>query len=290
MTNNIYISTGAFKSKKIDEILGLARKYNIKNIELSAGMDYDENFGSKVLLAGEDFSFLMHNYSPTPKSSFLLNFASDNINTIKKSMDLAKKAIDISVSVSAEFYAVHCGFAFDSNGSHLGNASQMELPRLSMEKAYENYIKNIKKLNDYAKEKKVKLAIENNVIADFGLIDGKNEICLGADIEGLTKIFDGVDDENLYLLLDLAHAKVNINSLGLNINNLIEKFDKKIIGLHISDNGGKRDTNEKLTFASDILKYAKLLRDRYLILEVYSIEPHEILDQIQILFEAINDR
>lgn len=284
--NNIYISTGAFKTKKIEEILDIAKRYHIKNIELSAGMDYDEDVISKVILASNDFKFLVHNYFPTPKESFLLNFASENEKTIKMSMNLAKKAIDISAMVNAEFYAVHCGFTFDSNGTHLGNVSQMELPRLSMEKAYKNYINNIKELNEYAKSRNIKLAIENNVIADFGLIDGKNEICLGADIDGLEKIFNGVDDENLYLLLDLAHAKVNINTLGLNIDKLIKKFDKKIIGLHISDNNGERDTNERLTINSEIFKYIKKLKDRYLILEVYKIEPNEMKEQKKLIQEV----
>ncbi|RXJ82211.1 sugar phosphate isomerase/epimerase [Arcobacter sp. F2176] len=287
MENNIYISTGAFKTKNFDEILEIAKRHNIMNIELSAGMDYDEDIISKISEAEKDFNFLVHNYFPTPKDSFLLNFASENDTTIESSMSLAKQAIDISAIVNAEFYAVHCGFTFDSNGSHLGNASQMDLPKLSMQNAYSNYIRNIKELNKYAKSKNVKLAIENNVIADFGLIDGKNEICLGADIEGLEKIFHIVNDKNLHLLLDLAHAKVNINTLGLNIDHLIEKFDKKIIGLHISDNNGKRDTNEKLTLNSDILKYIKKLKDRYLILEVYKIEPNEIIEQNKLLKEVI---
>jgi sugar phosphate isomerase/epimerase len=289
MKNKIFISTGAFKSKKLDEVLELAKSFNIKNIELSSGMDYDENFRSKVLLKSRSFNFMMHNYSPTPKEHFLLNFASDNEETIKRSMVLAKEAIDISVDMNSEFYAIHCGLTFDSNGSHLGKSSQMELPRLSMDRAYVNYIKNIKELNNYAKSKKIKLAIENNVIADFGLISGKNEICLGADIEGLKKIFDGVNDDNLFLLLDLAHAKVNVNTLGLNIDSLIDFFNNKIIGLHISDNDGKRDTNQKLCHDSDILKYVKLLKDRYIVLEVYNIEPKEMINQIKLLSDIIFD-
>jgi sugar phosphate isomerase/epimerase len=142
-------------------------------------------------------------------------------------------------------------------------------------------------LNNYAKIKGVKLAIENNVIADFGLINGKNELCLGADIEGLKHIFDEVDDENLFLLLDLGHAKVNRTTLNLDIDKLISVFYEKIIALHISENDGKRDTNQKLTKESDLGKYISMLKDRYLIIEIYNLEPNEIKDQIQIIKELM---
>jgi sugar phosphate isomerase/epimerase len=288
--DRVYISSGAFKTKKIDKIFKICEKLNIKNIELSANIEHDENIEDKIYKKIKNFNFLLHNYFPAPKEPFLLNFASSNEEIIQKSFNLAKKAIDISSIVGAEFYAVHCGFTFDSDGSHLGNSSQMNLKRISLDKAYNNFIKNIKILNNYAKRKNVKLAIENNVIADFGLIDGENKICLGADTEGLERIFDSINDDNLYLLLDLGHAKVNVNTVNLSIDKLIETFYEKIIGLHISDNNGKRDTNSKIGKNSDLVQYIMMLRDRYLIIEVYNLEEKEILEQIKIVKDIADDK
>jgi hypothetical protein len=45
---------------------------------------------------------------------------------------------------------------------------------------------------EYAAKRKVKLAVENNVEADFAVVDGQNEICLGANPNELAYIFDAV--------------------------------------------------------------------------------------------------
>ena len=76
---NIYVSTGAFKSKSLKEVLDLASKNEIWNIELAPGLDYDPRTIEILNDAKNEFAFLVHNYFPTPEKAFALNLASNKI-------------------------------------------------------------------------------------------------------------------------------------------------------------------------------------------------------------------
>ena len=53
-------------------------------------------------------------------------------------------------------------------------------------------VNNLKNLAEYAAKRKGKLAVENNFVADFAVLDEQNEICLGANPNELAYIFDAV--------------------------------------------------------------------------------------------------
>ena len=87
------------------------------------------------------------------------------------------------------------------------------------------------------------------------------------------------------MLLDLAHLKVSCNTLNLN-------FKEQTLGLinvsnyvHLSDNNGKKDSNNAITVDSDIFKLLKTLKltEKTITLEIY-----ETIDQIKRSNELIN--
>jgi len=281
----IFVSTNAFNSKSIENILESALLNGLKNIELSSNLTYCNNVYKLLLKHKNDLNFLIHNYFPAPREPFMLNLASSDENVISKSIDLANRAIELSFKLNIEFYSLHCGFTFNSNGYHLGKTSQKELSKISVEQAFLNFAKNLKKIINYAKKRGIKIAIENNVVFKESLREGKNTTCLGAETDDLKKIFDYINDDNLYLLLDIAHAKINSNSLNLNILKLIKEFKDKIIAVHLSDNDGISDTNETILPDSDILGYLKFFKDKYLILEAHNLEISQIKKQLKLIYD-----
>lgn len=285
----IYISTGAFKSKDIEWILKVAKENNIKNIELSSGLEYNPKTIDIVLENKEHFNFVVHNYFPAPEYPFVLNLASTDKSIIKKSMELCKNAIDLSVELGAEFYSLHCGFTFNSTGKELGNESQLALERVDFNDAYASFITNLRELCKYAGQKNIKLAIENNVLAEFAVARGKN-MYIGVDTEDFKQIFSDVADDNLYMLLDVAHAKVSDTFLKFDICTMVKELKNKILVVHISDNDGRRDSNLPIRKGSDVAEIVKLLNDRHIVLESYNLEPTEIKSQVKLLGEILNDK
>lgn len=152
--HEVFISTGAFSTKKIHDLLRIAKSNCIEKIELSSGLDHCVNIRKILTRELPHFKFLVHNYFPPPQQSFLLNLASNREDIVAKSIDLCKSAIDMCSWIKSPFYSVHCGFTFDSDGSHLGRMSQMNLVRISKNTALDHMVNNLKYLAKYAAKKK----------------------------------------------------------------------------------------------------------------------------------------
>jgi sugar phosphate isomerase/epimerase len=138
-------------------------------------------------------------------------------------------------------------------------------------------------LVNFAEEKNVKLAIENNVVASFALINGKNKLCLGATAADLESIFKAVNNDNLYLSLDLGHAKVNSHTLRASIDEIIQHLNAKIINVHLSDNNGIVDEHHILSSDSEATNYCKRIKSPYFVLEAYNLNPEVIKAQIKLI-------
>lgn len=282
--DNIYISTGAFRTKNLNELLKIADANGINNIELSSGLEFNEDVLELVMkYKRRGFKFLIHNYFPTPKIPFVLNLASINKDIISKSIKLCMYAIDMASMLESEFYSVHAGFAFDGNPSDLGSSSQMELSRNNLDICKSIFIENMRKISQYGEEKGVKIAIENNAFASFALTDNKNEMYLCVSYEDFDNILKGISSDNVYVLLDLAHLKLASNVLNISSAEFIKNLQNKIIAAHISDNDGLIDTNDMIIPDTEVTKQVKYFKDKYLVLEVYNLSCDQIRSQIEII-------
>lgn len=281
----IYVSTGAFKSNKIEEILDIAYDNDIRYLELSSGMIYHERVDEIIQSAKRDFHFLIHNYFPAPSEPFTLNLAASNGIVRQKSIELCKNAIYRINELGEKFYSVHCGFTFSGTGTELGNSKQLELPRIPLSEAKDNFVKNLRELCRYAQQYKVDIAIENNVVAQYAAKE--KDLYLGVSTLDLQEIVDMVQCDNLRILLDLAHAKVSDTFLNFGLENMVNDLNDQVIAVHISENNGYFDQNNPLHEQSKLLKLLKLLKEKTIILEAYNLEPREIKSQIQLIREAL---
>ena len=75
--NNIFVSTTFAKDdSKISEVLKVCKNEKIYNIELGSNHTYEKNF--EKIVNKYNFQFIIHNYFPVPKKSFVVNIASLN--------------------------------------------------------------------------------------------------------------------------------------------------------------------------------------------------------------------
>lgn len=283
---SIFVSTGAFKTRKIEEILELADKNSIRNIELSPGLEYNPRTEYIVRDARNDFNFLIHNYFPTPEKGFALNLASENSLTHDLSIGMCKKAISICSEIGASYYSVHCGFCFDTDGSALGNSSQTRLIKIPRDKALKIFEENIELLASYGKKQGVNIAIENNVAAEF--VGNDKNLMLGVTADEILEIISKISHEEVCFLVDLAHAKVSSNTYGFDMDEYIAKTKSIVREVHISENDGKVDQNLPITKNGDIYRWLSNYKEKNITLEVYNLSVDEILEQIDLVNEAIS--
>lgn len=279
---DVYVSTNVLPGRTVAQVLEVAGRWGIRHIELSSGLAHHPDMISVLEGAQGRFHFLVHNYFPPPKKSFLLNLASGSSDIRGRSLMLCKEAIDLCARVGSPFYSVHCGFAFDGDGDLLGNAGQLDRPRIDLTEALSHFFASLDQLIAHAGKNGVGLIIENNALASFALIDNTNLICLGADIQGLDDIFNRYDPMDLGLLLDIGHAKVSGNSLGFAVSDMVERFADRIVAIHVSDNNGIDDQNRPIRPDSDLLPLIKKL-PMPRVLETCGLERDDLLEQIRLL-------
>jgi len=105
---NVFVSTTFAKNdSKISEVLSICKKANISNIELGSNHCYEKNF--KKIIKKYKLNFIVHNYFPIPKKSFVVNIASANRLIRNLSIRHVKKAILFCKATNSKLYTFHPG-------------------------------------------------------------------------------------------------------------------------------------------------------------------------------------
>jgi len=232
----IYISTSCLSFKKASDVIKKYQEEGIINIELGSDHIYEE--GIEEYVKSLNFNFLIHNYFPAPKDRFIINLASSDKKIIDLSIGHAKRAIDLCKSIKSPIYGMHSGYRVDPN--QLGEKFKKN-KILPYKTAFDNFVKSLKEILDYAEKQNVKLAIEPNVLSEFNVINGKNELLLMCEYKEIESLFNEIKSENLGILLDLGHLKVTSNWLKFDKDEFVDKVAGKVFEIHIHDNDGKSD-------------------------------------------------
>jgi sugar phosphate isomerase/epimerase len=274
----IYISTGNYKNHKPEQLLPYFNKNKIKNIELSGG-EYQSNIFNFLKINSNRFNLQIHNYFPPPKKPIVINLASNNREVIKDSITLIKNSIDLAKIVGSKYYSFHAGFLVDLTPKDLGK-SKKKLKKISKKIGLSNFLKNVKKISEYAKKKKIEILIENNVIGSSNFKIFKGNPFLMTDLLDIKYIMKNTP-KNVNLLLDLGHLKVSANTLGFDKFKTHEESKEWIKAYHISENNGKEDTNSPIKSSSWFKN--KLKKVNSYTLEVYTKDLKIIKKQVTIL-------
>ena len=261
----IYLSTGGFSSKTFLQTSQLFNNKTIKAFELSAGQ-YTGTLDLDLMQVQDNFNIALHNYFPVPKEPFVFNLASFNVEILDKSMAHAKKAINLTAKFGGEFYSFHAGYLLDPDVSELGNKINKKKLN-SRSEGLEQFIKNVNELAVCANESGITLLVENNVLSKANFESFNNNPLLMTGPEETKIVFERVND-NVKLLIDVAHLKVSANTLKFDPVSYLNKFKSITAAYHISDNNGLEDSNEPFTIDSWFVEHIR--KDlNYYSLEIY---------------------
>jgi hypothetical protein len=278
MIQDIYISTIAFNSLKLEEVISIS-EYNNFALEFSSGIPFQPKM--EELYVNCNLKRIPHNYFPAPEIPFVLNLASSNSKIRELSIKHCIQGLKLAKKSNSPFYSAHFGFCIDPNPEELGR-------KLNYSNSYNRknnlnlFYDSINTILDIAENLNVHFLIENNVIARSNLLDGLNPL-LGCTSEEIIELFEFLRSNYLGLLLDTAHLKVTCNTLNLDIENELHKIHPYIKAIHHSDNDGLVDNNKPLSQNYWFLKHINKFIQIPHIIEVSNLSVVEINNQIKIL-------
>jgi len=184
--------------------------------------------------------YLMHNYFPVPKNNFVINIASQNDKIIEKSIAQIKMSIDLSFEIGSLLYTFHPGFLSDPISENKKDTnydfifSEEKIKNNNYEISFERMVKALKHIVNYAKNKKVKIAIET---------EGSRENFLAFmyqpfEYERLFKIFKNND---LGISLNLGHLNLASKEFNFPVTEFINVVKDRIVAIEMSHNDGIDD-------------------------------------------------
>ena len=280
----IYISTSCVKHSKIKDSVEELASNGFKNIELSGGTEYYENFEIDLveLKSKYNLNYRCHNYFPPPKKHFVLNLASLNDETFRMSLEHLERVVALSNRLGADKFAFHAGFFIDIKLSEIGK--KLSRDNLFNEK---RAIKRFCSAYEIVKKqaKNVSLFIENNVFSKTNAetYDGENPFMM-TNFNEYKSLKEKID---FNLLLDVAHLKVSAKTLGLDWKSEFENMIEVSNYIHISDNDSFHDLNNQLTRGSSLLSMLSQVNteNKDFTLEIYDHmnaikKSHKILSEI----------
>ena len=274
----IYLSTGGFSSLPGADVATRFVENKITNIELSGGR-VQEDQEEKLSDLTSSCRFQVHNYYPPPENSFVLNLASFDEKIASLSSEHIFRAIDLSKKLGSKFYSFHAGFLLDPQVKDLGKQfTKVELNSRDSAKAI--FTSRVNQVSEYAKSKGIMILLENNVFSSANLKHFRTNPFLMTDYNETIEIMNSTDD-NVGLLVDVAHLKVSSQSEGFCKNKYLDSTKEYTFAYHFSDNEGKSDTNEVV--APDSWFWPFVRKDlSYYTLEVYNQNLEVLAQQIEL--------
>jgi sugar phosphate isomerase/epimerase len=286
-----YLSTGAFRARRVGEVLDIARRHGFDRIELSTGLDYEPDIVETVRRRRDGFAFLVHNYFPPSPTPFVLNLASPDRRERDASLCYARSAVDLCAELACPFYSVHAGFALPLRVEELGSPrAQLERLRAfsgATEDAYGSFVETVLELTRHARSKGVRLLVENNVVAPELAEQGGGGTLLLATPEEIRRFMRDVRCPDIGLLLDTGHAAVTATAFGLSVSDFVEQVGQYVGCLHLSDNSGRSDEHSAFGRAAWFAPYLARFRGVPVVIEAYDLTPRQMREQLELVAELM---
>ena len=236
---SIYVSTSCLSNKyNFQQTLDIYSKLDIKNVEL--GVCKDSTLDVTKLIKKYNFNYIVHHYFPPPKKPFIINLASQDKQIHGKSIDQMIKSIDFCADLNIDFFSFHAGFRIDPDINLKFNFNNIP----EYKNSFNIFKESVEKIVDYAERRCVKVAIENNVLSEYNLVDGQNKLLLMCELWEFERLFSEINSKNLGVLLDIGHLKVTANLLKFDANKFIGKLKDKIFAVHVHENNGRLDEHK----------------------------------------------
>ena len=236
---NIFVSTTFAKDdSKISDVLAECKKENISNVELGSNHIYEKDL--KKIIQKYNFRFLVHNYFPIPKKSFVVNIASLNKKIRTISIQHIKKAINFCKVTNSKLYTMHPGFLADpittsrtkNNYDFIWNNNNLNK---NYNLAFNNMLSSLKKIVHFAKNKKVRVAIETE-----GSFKKKNLLLMQKPNE-YKELFKYFKPNDLGINLNIGHLNLASRAFKFSKFKFVKELKQYILAIELSHNNGIED-------------------------------------------------
>ncbi len=239
--HEVFVSTGGFRDIPSNAVSRLSSE-GITNIELSGG-EQEPDLNLDSLRPG--IKFQLHNYFPPADPPFVYNLASLDQKIVKRTFDCLSRSIALSAELGASRFSFHAGFLVDPPLSYLGNTwSSLELADVGT--ATRIFVDAVRDLAQVAKEHKMELLVENNVLTEETQTECGPDVLLMAShaqiVEVMEKLPSGVG-----LLMDVGHLNVSAHTMNFSRIDALLDLTEITRGYHLSENNGRSDANDALT-------------------------------------------
>ncbi len=273
----LYVSTSALeKPFHLDEVLNKYKKIGIRCVELGSSHVYTEHINGIIERYKEDMEFLVHNYFPPHKEAFALNLASQNNNIREQSIEHAKNAIDLCKAIDSPIYSIHAGML--KNPSRIAFFEGFTFDNqevVDYDTAFSNLIASCLEINNYARQRGVRFAIENS-----GGHPEKMKHLLMTRQSEFEILMNHIQDDNFGILLDVGHFKISEQLYeNEDVYKFIEKFRDNIFQMHLHRNDGSDD--QHLCPSEEELKLLSVVNEDCLVtLESMNNDMDQLLEAI----------
>ncbi|NFV78547.1 sugar phosphate isomerase/epimerase family protein [Magnetospirillum aberrantis] len=285
----IYVSTGAFRSRDLGEIVELALTNRITHLELSSGAAHEPRLDACIeRLLANGVSLAVHNYFPAPAEPFVLNLGALDPSVRERSKRHVRECIDLCARLHLPYYSLHAAYGLPVRAQDLGNpqaqvalAERDGLP--ARDEVYGVFVDAVREMAAYGSARDVDLLIENNALSVPYMEARKADPFLLTTAEESERFIADAASPHVGLLVDVAHARVSSAALGRDAEDFLRRTLPLARCVHLSDNDGREDQNLPFREDSWFWPLLKPHADRLdFVIEVYNLAPETIRQQLEL--------
>lgn len=275
---NIYVSTSAIKKPfDLETVLQHYDDMNIQYIELGSSHKYCATI-EEVLKKYKHMNFVIHNYFPPPEDPFALNLSSIDEEVRKRSIEHAKKAIDLCVECNSLIYSIHAGMVANPKKIEFFEGfsfDEMDVNEDIYEVCFNFLVESCKEINEYAEQKGIKFAIETS-----GGHPKKFKYLMMTTENEFKRLLNEIPNKNFGILLDIGHYTISEAVYPEeDMMSFINTFKSRIFQVHIHHNDGSNDQHLPPT-AKELNLLSSFAEDTIFVLESMQNEPDSILQSL----------
>ncbi len=152
------------------------------------------------------------------------------------------------------------------------------------------YLESLNIVNEKAEKCGIQIAVENNEVSQWNLVDGKNELLMFAEPDEIPFFFSDKINKNIGCLLDIGHLKVSAQSLNFSKESFIDRIKNKIFEIHINDNDGVLDQHESINTETLSILDSVNLKEKNITLEIKNSSIEKIKDNCDIITNYISKK
>jgi len=220
------------------QALEFCEKSMITSIEIGSNHCYESDYS---YVKDYSFEYLVHNYFPVPKESFVVNIASLDENIHQRSIKHIKDSIDFCSKINARLYTFHPGFLTDPKGSNPSNQNydfQWESVRLkttSYEASWERMTDAISEIAPYACNRKVPIAFETE-----GSFHKKDHLMMQHPKE-YERFLNSFPSDAIGINLNIGHLILAANAFDFSYQTFVDIVADYVVAMELSHNNGVED-------------------------------------------------